>query len=97
MPRSIGILGAKGRTEIINIAQRQSANLGLKLSGDGQERLDTKKIFVEINFAIFCRDIFQVKGSDPKNLAGSLGIRGGNHRGMDIIKAPILEKLMNRK
>lgn len=81
MAAGVGVLGAEGRAEGINLRQRTGVGFAVQLAGNGQERLFTEEVFVEIDFAlIVTRQVFQIQRRHAEHFAGAFGIGGGDQR-----------------
>ena len=97
MAGGIGILRAEGRSEGVNIAERQRENLRLQLSGYGQAGLFAKKVLAVVDLAVLgSRQIFEIQRRYLKHLAGTLCVAGSNLRGMHIDEVLILKEFVNR-
>jgi hypothetical protein len=71
----VGVLGAEGRTEGVDLAHGQAERLDIELAGNGQKGLAAKKVTAEINVSgIGARQVHQVKGRHPEHLAGTFGV-----------------------
>ena len=96
MTARIGVLGAKCRTKGIHVAKGHGKVLSLKLTGNRQMRRGIKEILRVINFScIGTRNVLQIKRSHLKHLSGTLGIRGGNDRCINVDKALILKEFVD--
>ena len=96
MTTRIGVLGTKCRTKGIHIAKGHGKVLSLKLTGNRQMRGSIKEILRVINFScIGTRNVLQIKRSHLKHLSGTLGIRGGNDRCINVDKALILKEFVD--
>ena len=93
----VGVLGAEGRAEGINLRQRTGVGLAVQLAGNGQERLFTEEVFVEIDFAlIVTRQVFQIQRRHAEHFAGAFGIGGGDQRGGNPEEALFVEEAVQR-
>ncbi len=97
MAAGVGVLGAEGRAEGINLRQRTGVGLAVQLAGNGQERLFTEEVFVEIDFAlIVTRQVFQIQRRHAEHFAGAFGIGGGDQRGGNPEEALFVEEAVQR-
>ncbi len=88
MARRVGVLGAEGGAESVDLAHRQAVGLHVELAGDGEERLATEEVLAEVDRAlVVARQVGQVQGRQTEHVAGALGVGGGDDRGVDPEKA----------
>ncbi len=93
MAGGVGVLGAEGRAERVDLAQRQAVRLDVQLAGHGQEGFLAEEIAAEIHLALFvARQVGHVQRRDPEHLAGALGIGRGHDRGADPVEAVLVEE-----
>jgi len=85
--RRVGVLGAEGRSERVDVAERQRKGLRLQLAGDGQRSVLAEKVLLIMII---------LAGRDREGLAGALGIVAGDQRRVHIDEALVLEELMDR-
>ena len=80
---------------LASITECLGTDFGLKLTGYGQKSFFIKEVLMKVNFTVNYGSLVQIKGRYPEHIAGTLAIRGGDNRGMHIIKAPILIIFVN--
>ena len=92
----VGVLGPERGTEGIDIAEGHSEVLGIELAGDGEVCGLSEEILGEVHGAVLLAGrVLGIQGGDPEHLSGALTVAGGDDRGVDIDKAPLLEELMD--
>src|SRR5690606_405135 len=88
----VRVLGAEGRAEGVDLAQRQRVALDVELAGHGEEGLAPEEVVAEIRAAVVTeRQVAQVEGRDPEHLTRALGVGGGDERGRDPEIALLVE------
>ena len=96
MARRVGIFGAEGRPEGVNLAERHCHALALKLAGNGQSGGLSKEILRKIDSAILGeRRVFRVKRCDAEHLAGALAVASRDQRRVRIDKSALVEKAVD--
>ena len=96
MAGCIGVFGAEGRTEGVDVAECHGVGFAVQLAGNGQVGGLVKEVLAVINFAVLCQGrICHIQRGNLEHFAGTLTVGAGNQRRMNIDKAAFLEKLMN--
>ena len=94
--RGVGVFGAEGGTEGVDVAERHGEVLGVELTGDGQARLLAEEILRIIDPAVRgTRRILKIERRHLEHLARALAVRAGDDGGVDVDEAAALEKLMH--
>ena len=88
--------GAKRRAEGVDLAERAGEDLGVQLPADGQVRGAMKKVVRKINHRALFGEFRQIERRDFEHLAGAFAVAGGDDRRMDVKKALLLKKIVNR-
>mgnify|MGYP000790738361 CR=1 FL=1 len=72
-------------------------NTHTRLTGHPMEIGLSEEILGEVHGAVLLAGrVLGIQGGDPEHLSGALTVAGGDDRGVDIDKAPLLEELMDR-
>ena len=96
MPAGIGVFGAEGRAEGVDIGKRRGKQLALQLSAHGQAGLGAEEVLVPGDAPVNLRRVVRVEGRHPEHLAGTLTVVGGNDRRMDVEETALLEEGVHR-
>ena len=97
MSRGIGILGAEGRAEGVDLRHRQTVRLDVELAGYSEEGFLAEEILVEGNLAVgAARQVRQIQRGDAKHLPRAFGIRSGDDRRIDPEVAILVEETVDR-
>ena len=81
MAAGVGILGAEGGPEGVDLGEGTGVGFDVELTGHGQEGLLAEEVLVVIDLAsVGARQVFQIQGGDAEHLAGTFGVRGGDER-----------------
>ena len=98
MTRGVAVLGAEGRAEGVDVAERSREGLGVELSADGQGSHLAEEIFVVVDFTfIGLRNVIEIHGRELEHLAGAFSIGSGHDRSVDVNKSALLEELVDRE
>ena len=93
----VGVFGAEGWAEGVDFRQCAGIGLAVQLAGYGQERLFTKEVFIEVDFAlIVTRQVFQIQRRHAEHFAGAFGIGSGDQRGGNPEEALFVEESVQR-
>jgi hypothetical protein len=93
----VAVLGAEGRPEGVHLAHRQAVGLHLQLAADREEGLAGEEIPLEVHAAIGpARQVGEVQGTDPEQLAGALAVTTGDDRRIDPVEAVVVKVPVNR-
>ena len=96
--RGVGVFGAEGGAEGVNVAECHGEVLGVELSGDGQAGLLAEEILRIIDLAVLgLGDVLEVERRDLEHLARALAVGAGDDGGVDVGEAAALEELMHRE
>mgnify|MGYP001646557849 CR=1 FL=1 len=96
--RGVGILGAEGGTEGVDVAESHGEVLGVELAGDGQAGLLAEEVLRIIDLAILgLGDVLEVERRDLEHLARALAVGAGDDGGVDVGEAAALKELMHRE
>ena len=94
----VGALGAEGRTEGVDIAEREGKALGVELTRDGQAGRLAEEVLGVVDAAVLVlRQVVEVERGHAEHFACALAVRGGDDRRVDIDKAAGVEELMDGK
>ena len=93
----VGNLRSEGRTEGVDIAERHCEVFAVELTGNGEVGAFSEEVLGEIDLAVLgAGQIVEVKGGDSEHLTCALAVRARDDGGVDIDKAALPEKLVNR-
>src|SRR5262249_42536378 len=96
--RRVRVLRAEGRTEGVDVTERQGEDLALELAAHREVGGLTKKILREVDRAVgLSRRIREVEGGDAEHRPRSFAVRSGDDRRVYVDEAPFLEKLVDRE
>ena len=97
MAGGVGFLRPEGGAEGVNIAQSHGHALCLKLAGNGEVGGFPKEILGEIHTAILGqRRVFGIQSRHPEHLAGAFAVRSGDQGRVDVGKAALIKKFVDR-
>ena len=92
----VGVLSPEGGAEGVHIAEGHGEVFGVQLAGDGQVSGLAEEVLGVVDGAVLIAGrILGVQGGDPEHLTGAFAVAGGDDGGVDIDKAPLLEKLVD--
>jgi hypothetical protein len=93
----VGVLGAEGRPEGVDLAHRHAIGLDVELARHRQVGLLAEEVLVPVDAAGGGpRRVGGVERRDPEHLAGALGVRRRDDRRMDPEEALLVEEPMDR-
>ena len=94
--RGVGIFGAEGRAEGVDIAESLCEGLTVQLTGHGQIRLLAEEVFGIVDRAIFeSGRVIEVERRHLEHFAGTFTVRACDERRVDIDEAALLEELVD--
>src|SRR5690606_13892843 len=97
VPARVAIFRPEGRSEGIYLTQGQRTQFCSELSGNGQIGFTAEKILAVIHLTFFgTRWMVRVQGRHPKHFPGPFRIGGRDDGGMEVVKLPLMKKLMDR-
>ena len=97
MPPRVGVLGAEGRTEGVDIAHRAGVRLAFELAAHGQRGAPAKEIPLVIDRAIRApRRRVRIERRHLKHRARPLAVARGDDRRVHIEKAPLVKETVRR-
>ena len=92
----VGVLGAEGGAEGVNVTESHRKVLGIELAGYGQTGLLAEEVPGVVDGAVIVAgDVVKVQRSHLEHLACALAVAAGDDGGVDVDKAPLLEELMH--
>ncbi len=92
----VGVFGAEGRPEGVDLGEGAGIGFGVQLAGYGQEGLFAEEIFVVVHLAcVGTRQVFQIQGGDAEHLAGTFGVGGGDERRGNPDEALLVEEAVD--
>ena len=99
MTAGVTVLGAKRRTERVDLRQRQAVRLDVELAADGEECLLAEEVLAEIRASIRrfrnrC-EIRQIERADAEHLACALGIAGRDDGCVHPVEAVLVKVAMD--
>ena len=98
MARGVGVFGAEGGAEGVNVAECHGEVLGVELAGDGQAGLLAEEVLGIVDLAVLgLGDVFKIERRDLEHLARALAVGAGDDGGVDVGEAAALEELMHRE
>ena len=90
---SVAVLGAEGGAESVNLAQCRGTQLALQLTADGEGCLLAEEVLAVVDTAILqAGRVLHIESGDLEHLAGSLAVRGGNQRGVEVEETALVEE-----
>ncbi|SVK49615.1 Uncharacterised protein [Acinetobacter baumannii] len=93
----VGVFGAEGWAEGVNLRQRASVGFAVQLAGNGEEGFLTEEVFAEIDGALVgARQVFQIQRGHAEHLTGAFGIGGGDQRSRDPEIPIFMEEAVDR-
>ena len=93
----MGVLRTERGAERVNVGERRRENLRLQLATHSEKGLLRKKVFRDVNRAIFRhRRMREVERRHAKHIARALGVARRDDRRVHAQKIPFLEKLVHR-
>ena len=96
MARGVGIFGAEGRAEGVDIAESLCEGLTVQLTGHGQIRLLAEEVFGIVDRAIFeSGRVIEVERRHLEHFTGAFTVRACDERRVDIDEAALLEELVD--
>src|SRR5207248_383751 len=95
VPGGVGVFGAEGGTERVDLSKRASKDFGLELTADGKESGTFEEVQMIVDLGVLSGRIGQVECGYLEHLAGALAVAGRDDGRMDIQKPLFLEKVMN--
>ncbi len=97
MPAGVGVLGAEGGAERIDLRQREAVRLDVQLSGDGEEGLAPEEVLREVDPALGCAgQIHQVQRGDAKQFPRPLRVRRRDDGCVHPDEAVVVKEAMDR-
>ena len=107
--RSVGVLGTEGGAEGVHVAKGHRKVLGIELAGDRKGRRHAKEVLAPVDIPLgkgaarsrgllgrHERRVRRVNGGHAEHLARTLAVARGDDGGVDIDKAALLEKRVDR-
>ena len=89
----VGVLGAEGRPEGVDVAESHRHRLRLHLAGDGEVGLPPEEVLAVVDFAVLgAGRVLGVDGRHPEHLARPFAVAGGDEGGVDVDKPALLEE-----
>ncbi len=98
MSRRIGVLGAERRTERIDLSERQGAQLAFELTRYGQAaRLAEEVLRIVDASLVGAGRIVHIERGHVEHRAGTLAVRSGNQRRVQIVESVLVEIFVDRE
>jgi hypothetical protein len=73
--RGVAVLGAEGRAEGVDLAQREAVALDVELAGHGQEGFLAEEVAAEVDVALaVARQVGHVQRGHAEHLSGAFGV-----------------------
>ena len=92
----VGVFGAEGRAEGVDVAEGLRKRLAVQLAGDGQVRLLAEEVLAVVDLAVLrARQIVKIERRDLEHFARALAVGAGNERRVDIDEVALLEELVD--
>ena len=96
MARCVGIFGAEGGAEGVNVGIGKGKAFGFELAGNGQACRFAEKVFGIVDIALVVeRRVLHIERGDMEHFARAFAVARGYERGVDINKALIRKKAVN--
>ena len=97
MPAGVRVLGPEGGPERVDARERQAVRLDVELARDGQEGGLAEEVLREVDGSVGRPgEVGEVEGRDAEQLAGALGIAGGQDRRVHPVEAVLVEVPVHR-
>src|SRR5262249_33206550 len=94
--RRVRVLGAEGRAEGVDLAERAGENLGFELAANRQIGRTAEEVLAVVDLAlVVARQLAEVERGDAEHLAGALAVAGGDDRRMDVEKTLFLKEFVD--
>ena len=94
----VGVLCSEGRTEGVDVTERHSVGLALKLTRNGEVCALAEEVLGEINGAVLTSGgIVHVKGGNSEHLACALCIGAGDDGGVHVNESAAVEEGVDSK
>ena len=95
--RGVGVFGAEGRAEGVNVAEGLCVGFSVQLPGNREVGRLAEEILRVIHGAVLSAGrIADVQSRHLEHFAGALCVRARDDRGVDVDKTALLEELMDR-
>ena len=92
----VGVLGAEGRAEGVDIAEGHGEVLGVELAGHGEAGLLAEEVLGVVHLTVGgLGDVVQIQGRDLEHLACALAVRAGDDGRLNVDETPALEELVD--
>ena len=92
----VGVFGAEGRAEGIDVAEGLRKRLAVELAGDGQVRLLAEEVLAVVDPAVLSAgQVIKIERRDLEHLARALAVGAGDERRMDVDEVALLEELVD--
>ena len=94
--RGVGVFGAEGGAEGVDVAEGHGEGLAVELAGDGQIGGLAEEVLGIIDLAVLRSGrVIDIKRRDLEHFARALAVGAGNERRMDVDEAALLEELVD--
>src|SRR5262249_52607054 len=94
--RGVGVFGAEGRAERVDVAQRRREDLRLELAADREKRFFAEEILRAVDTLVLAaRWIFEIERRHTEHVARALGVPRGDDRRVHVDEILALEKLVD--
>ncbi len=98
MSRRVGVLGAERRTERIDLSERQGAQLAFELTRYGQAaRLAEEVLRIVDASLVGAGRVVHIERGHVEHRAGTLAVRSGNQRRVQIVESVLVEIFVDRE
>ena len=96
MALGVGVFGAEGGTEGVDVAEGHGEVLGVELARDGQVGGLAEEVLGVIHCAVLGSGrIIDVQGGDLEHFTSTLAVAGGDDGSVDVDEAAILEEAVD--
>ena len=93
---SVGIFGAEGGAEGVNVGKCRGEDLGFKLAGDGEKRFLGEEVLGGVDGAVLgLGRLSEIERRDAEHVARAFGIAGGDDGRVDVAEGFFLEELVD--
>ena len=95
VPTGVRVLRAEGGAEGVDVDEGQGGDLRLELARHGEVGLATEEVPAPVHSPILSGRLEGIQGGDSEHLTRALGVRQGDHGGVQQQEAALLEEVVD--